>query len=173
MTESPPADDDILNELMITTLAGYGLFMLNWSLLETVIEVAIQKRVELHPLEGAIITSSLGFQARANILKSFLSLDASEQSKEAIKVITAAADDANRNMIIHGQVFAEGERLTFVFRKIGNTFTAKKITLDSDSMREKASRLKDHVVRLQSLLSISDDDLHEFGKIGMIAASKA
>jgi hypothetical protein len=139
---------------------------------KTVIEVAITKRVELHPLEGAIITSSLGFQARSNILKSLLALDAGEQSEAAIKVVTAAADDANRNMIIHGQVFAEGESLTFVFRKTGHTFTAKKITLDSDAMREKAGRLKDHVVKLQSLLSISDDDLHEFGKIGMIAASK-
>jgi hypothetical protein len=173
MTDHLETDEDIANELMLTTLAGYGLFMLNWSLLETVIEAAIMKRLELHPLEGAIVTSSLGFQARASILKSFLALDTSEQSKAAIKVITAATDDANRNTIIHGQVFLEGESLTFVFRKTGHTFTAKKITLDSDTMREKASRLRDHVVKLQSLLSVSDDDLHEFGRIGMIAASKA
>jgi hypothetical protein len=170
MTDSAPPD---VSELMITTLAGYGLFMLNWSLLETVIEVGIMQRVGLHPLEGAIITSSLGFQARSNILKSFLALDTkNEQSKEAIKVLTTAAGDANRNTIIHGQVFVEGESLTFVFRKTGQTFTARKITLDSDAMREKAARLKDHIVRLQSLLSISDDDLHEFGRIGVIAASK-
>lgn len=154
------------------TLAGYGLFMLNWSLLETVIEVAIMKRVELHPLEGAIVTASLGFQTRFSILKSFLALDKSEQSKEAVKVLTAAADDANRNTIIHGHVFPEGDSLTFVLRKTGNSFTAKKITLDSVSMREKASRLREHIVKLQSILSVSDDDLHEFGKIGIIAASK-
>jgi len=81
MTDLPPADVDILDELMIMTLAGYGLFMLNWSLLESVIEVAIMKRLDLHPLEGAIITSSLGFQARANILKSFLALDTAEIQK--------------------------------------------------------------------------------------------
>jgi hypothetical protein len=171
MTDSPPSDT--VQELMIMTLAGYGLFMLNWSLLESVIEVAIMKRVELHPLEGTIITASLGFQARSNILKSFLALDTSEQSKEAIKVLTAAADDANRNMIIHGQVFPEGDSLTFVFRKVGHKLTAKKITLDSDSMREKASRLREHIVKLQSLLSISDDEMHEFGRIGIIAASKS
>jgi hypothetical protein len=170
MTDSHPTD--VVDELMITTLAGYGLFMLNWSLLETVIEVAIMKRLELHPLEGTIVTASLGFQARASILKSFLALDTSDQSKEAIKVITAATDDANRNWIIHGQVFAEGETLTFVYRKVGHTLTAKKITLNADSMREKASRLRQHIVQLQSLLSISDGDLHEFGRIGIMAASR-
>jgi hypothetical protein len=162
---SVPSVEDIPDE-MIMTLASYGLFMLNWSLLETVLEVAIAKRVGLHSLEGNIITASLGFQARASILRSFLALDSSPESKDAIKVINAATQEANRNIIIHGQVFAEGETLSFVHRKVDQGLTAKRVTVDSTSMLQRASRLKDSVVRLQSLLSISDDDLHEFGNIG-------
>jgi hypothetical protein len=130
---------------MLTTLSAYGQFMLYWSLLEIIIEVAIMKRIAVHPLEGAIVTASLGFQARSNILKSLLALDKSAQSEEAIKVITAAANDANRNTIIHGHVFANGDQLTFVSRKIGHSFSAKRLTLDADTMTEKGLKLGEHI----------------------------
>jgi hypothetical protein len=151
---------------MCVTLAAYGLFMVNWSLLETVLEVAIMKRLELHPLEGAIVTSSLGFQARASILRSFLALDATVQAKEAIAVINTATQEANRNTIIHGHVFFEGETLSFVYRKVDQGLTAKRVTVDSKSMLQRGANLRESIVRLQSLLSISDDDLREFGNIG-------
>ncbi len=125
-----PSIPDIPDEMAIT-LAAYGLFMLNWSLLETVIEVAIMKRLELHPLEGAIVTSSLSFQARASILRSFLALDPKPEAKEAIKVINTTTQEASRNAIIHGQVFAEGETLSFVYRKVDQGLTAKRITVSA------------------------------------------
>ncbi len=125
MTSVPSVDE--IPETMIVTLAAYGLFMLNWSLLETVLEVAIAKRMDLHPLEGSIVTSSLGFQARASILRSFLALDASQESKDAIKEINSATQEASRNIIIHGQVFAEGESLTFVHRRVDQSITAKRV----------------------------------------------
>lgn len=171
MTSAPSIDD--IPEAMVVTLASYGLFMLNWSLLETVLEVAIAKRVALHPLEGNIITASLGFQARASILRSFLALDSNQEAKDAIKVIDAATAEANRNTIIHGQVFAEGETLSFVYRRVDHELTAKRITVNSASMLQRASKLKESIVKLQSLLSISDDDLREFAKIGQLAAIKA
>jgi hypothetical protein len=70
-------------------------------------------------------------------------------------------------MIIHGQVFAEGETLTFVYRKVDQTLTAKRIVVDSTTMLQRVSKLKDGIIKLQSLRSISDDDLHEFSKLQM------
>jgi hypothetical protein len=169
----PVPSVDEIPETMIVTLASYGLFMLNWSLLETVIEVAIAKRLELYPLEANIVTASLGFQSRVSILRSFLALDNRPEAKEALKVIETATNEANRNTIIHGQVFAEGETLSFVHRKVAHELTAKRITVDSDSMLERASKLKNSVIKLQSLLPVSDDEMHEFSKIGQIAAIKA
>jgi hypothetical protein len=163
VTQVPSVDE--IPDAMIVTLASYGLFMLNWSLLETVLEVAIAKRVGLHPLEGTIVTASLGFQARASILRSFLALDASQESKDAIKEINTATQEANRNIIIHGQVFADGERLSFVHRRVDQSLTAKRVVVDSSSMLERARKLKESVIKIQTLLSVSDDDLHEFGNI--------
>jgi hypothetical protein len=110
---------------------------------------------------------------RASILRSFLALDTRQEAKDAIKVIDTATIEANRNTIIHGQVFADGETLSFVYRKVDHGLTAKRITADSASMLERAGKLKENIIKLQSLLSISDDDLHEFGNIGQIAAVKA
>jgi hypothetical protein len=171
MTSAPSVDD--IPDAMVVTLASYGLFMLNWSLLETVLEVAIAKRVGLLSLEGSIITSSLGFQARASILRSFLALDNSQESKDAIKEINTATQEANRNIIIHGQVFAEGESLSFVHRRVDQSITAKRVIVDSATMLQRASKLKECIMRIQSLLSISDDDLHEFGNISQRLAISA
>lgn len=166
--------DPEVSEEMLVTLAAYGLFMLNWSLLETVIEVAIAKRLELHPLEGNIVTSSLAFQARSSILRSLLELDASKEAKEAQTLIGTIVKEANRNAIIHGQVFVAGSHhLRFIYRKTDNSLSAKCIEVDADSMQKRATNLKENVIRLQDLLSVSNDLLHEFGKISQILAIKS
>jgi hypothetical protein len=163
MATEPPFD---VSDEMTVTLAAYGLFMLNWSLLETVIEVAIMKRLELHPLEGNIVTSSLSFQARSSILRSLLELDVGKEAKEAQRLIGTIVQEANRNAIIHGQVFVAGSHhLRFIHRKTDSGISAKCIEVDSDSMQQRATALKENIVRLQELLSVPDDLLHEFGLI--------
>jgi hypothetical protein len=168
MLDPEPSDE------MLVTLAAYGLFMLNWSLLETVIEVAIMKRLELHPLEGNIVTSGLNFQARSSILRSLLSLDESKESKEARQLINTIVTEANRNAIIHGQVFVAGHHhLRFIHRKTADVISAKCIEVDADSMQKRASILRDNITRLQSLLSVSDELLHGFGNISQRLAIKS
>jgi hypothetical protein len=169
-TSSPPID---LSDRMLVTLAAYGLFMINWSLLETVLEVAIAKRVDLHPLEGTIITCGLNFQSRASILRSFLALDQTQDSKDAIALINTITQEASRNAIIHGQVFVHGETLMFVHRRTDQSLIAKTVSLDSDAMSEKGTRLKESIIKLQSLLSVSEEDLHEFGNISLILANRS
>jgi hypothetical protein len=152
MLDPEPSDE------MVVTLAAYGLFMLNWSLLETVIEVAIMKRLQLRPLEGNIVTSSLTFQARSSILRSLLEVDASKEAKEAQGLIKTIVQEASRNAIAHGQVFVAGSHhLRFIHRKTDNAISAKCIEVDADSMQKRASTLKENIIRLQELLSVSDD----------------
>lgn len=167
MLDPEPSDE------MLVTLAAYGLFMINWSLFETVIEVAIMKRLQLHPLEGNIVTSSLTFQARSNILRSLLELDVSKEAKEAQKLISTVVQEAKRNAIAHGQVFVAGSHhLRFIHRKTDAAISAKCIEVDADSMQKRASTLRENIIRLQELLSVSDDLMHEFGNISQRLAIK-
>ena len=159
---------------MLVTLAAYGLFMVNWSLFETIIEVAIQKRLELHPIEGNIITSSLQFQARSGILRSLLALDKSAEAAEASKLIGTMVTDANRNAIIHGHVHVNGDHeLKFVHRKAAEKLSATSVVVDMNSMQLRASKLRISIMKLQSLLSVSNVDMQEFGNIGQILANKS
>jgi hypothetical protein len=168
-TPIPEASPD-----MIATLAGYGLFMVNWSLFEATIEVAIQKRLELHPIEGNIVTGGLAFLSRSSILRSLLALDDTDDAKEASTLINSMVNDANRNAIIHGIVHVGGDHtLKFVHRKTANKLTAKSVIVDKDSMLSRASTLRKSIEKLQSLLSVSNEELQEFGNIGQLLANKS
>jgi 2-keto-3-deoxy-galactonokinase len=150
MLDPEPSDE------MVVTLAAYGLFMVNWSLLETIIEVAIMKRLELNPLEGNIVTSSLSFQARSSILRSLLELDESKEAREAKTLIGTIVKEANRNAIIHGQVFVAGSHhLRFIYRKTDDSLSAKCIEVDCDSMQKRATSLRQNIVRLQVCIDVA------------------
>lgn len=159
---------------MLVTLAAYGLFMVTWSIFETTLEVAIQKRLKLHPLEGNIVTGGLAFLSRSSILRSLLALDKSKESKEASKLINSMVTDANRNAIIHGHVHVGGDHtLKFVHRKTADKLSAKSVIVDKDSMLSRTSLLRRRIEMLQSLLSVSNEELQEFGNIGQILANKS
>jgi hypothetical protein len=101
-------------------------------------------------------------------------LDATKEAKEAQGLINTIVQEANRNAIIHGQVFVAGSHhLRFIHRKTETTISAKCIEVDSDSMQKRASTLKENIIRLQELLSVSDDLLHEFGMISQRLAIKS
>ena len=54
---------------------AYGLFMISWSVLETTIEAAIMKQLQLDSQRTLIITTSMQFRQRVNILCSLLELN--------------------------------------------------------------------------------------------------
>jgi 2-keto-3-deoxy-galactonokinase len=120
------------------------------------------------------LTSSLSFQARSSILRSLLELDESKGAKEAKALIGTIVKEANRNAIIHGQVFVAGSHhLRFIYRKTDDSLSAKCIEVDCDSMQKRASTLRQNIIRLQELLSVPDDLLHEFGRISQMLAIKS
>jgi hypothetical protein len=59
-----------------------------------------------------------------------------------------------------------------VHRKTDQALTAKTVSLDSGEMTEKGTRLKESIIKLQSLLAVSNEDLLEFGNISLILANR-
>jgi hypothetical protein len=105
--KTPPVADE-----MVLILAAYGLFMVNWSLFETILEFAITKRAGLNAVEGNIVTAGLAFERRASILRGLLAMN--NKPEGAIKLINEITQEARRNSIIHGHVLIgdDGKKLS-------------------------------------------------------------
>jgi hypothetical protein len=165
---------DKISDDAVHILAAYGLFMVNWSLFEITLEVGIMKQVELHPVEGTIVTPGLQIERRASILRSLLAIHG-EKFKETITLINQVVAQAKRNSIIHGHVFfgGDGKEIKFVQRNTDQKLTAKSVSFDAKAMLAHAASLREKIVRLQELLSISNSDLEEFAKVGLILTNKS
>jgi len=168
MVETPPATDE-----MVLILAAYGLFMINWSLFESVLEAAIAKRVGLDVVEGNIVTAGLAFERRASILRGLLAMN--NKPPGAGKLINEITQEARRNSIIHGHVFVEedGKKIIFVKRSVEQELKANKQEFDHVSMLAHARALREKIQKLQSLLEITEEDLSEFSNIGQSLANKS
>ena len=150
---------------------AYGTFMVSWSVLESVLEVAIMKQLKISELQAAIVTSSLGFRARSTILSSLLNLHGDEYS-EAVKVLNKITQNAKRNTFVHGHIFVgEQEKLTFVKADVNQKYRAKRVTLTAVELYLHVLEINSSVAVLQKLLAISDDELNSFAKIGFNAST--
>jgi hypothetical protein len=147
--------------------------MVAWSVLESVLEVAIMKQLGITEMQTAIITSSLGFKARASILSSLLALHNGTHTK-AIKLLNQITQDAKRNALVHGHIFVgEHEKLTFVKADVSQRYRARRTTFSAADLIIHVQTLNTSVHALQVLLGVSDDELDSFAKIGFNASAKA
>lgn len=143
-----------------------GVFMIAWSGLETVIEVAIKKQLGVDDQVGEITTSSLGFMSKSNILTSLLQLQAPKHDK-AIKLLSQITGDAKRNAIVHGRVFMDSQgKITFVKSIVNTKYRAKRISFAPEELDSHAIKLNSRTAQLQQLLDISEAELESFAHIG-------
>jgi hypothetical protein len=152
-------------------LKAYGLFMVTWSVLESLLEVAIKKQLGITEVQTAIVTSSLGFRARSSILSSLLALDGAKQNG-AISLLNKISEDAKRNTLVHGHIFVgEEEKLTFVKADISKRYRAKRASFTSSALLRHVQTINSDIANLQTLLRITDQELDSFGKIGFDASA--
>ena len=144
-----------------------GFFMVAWSSLETVLEVAIKKELGVTDKMAEITTSSLGFMSKSSILTSLLKLhDAKHES--AIALLNNIVGEAKRNAIVHGRIFMNPEgSITFVKSNVSNSYRAKKITFSSVELNNHAAKLSSNTMQLQQLLNIDESELVAFADIGL------
>lgn len=88
-------------------MSAYGLYMVTWSVFEYILEFVIESQAGLKPIHAAIIATGLGFERKAPIARSLLSLD--PQYAKAISTINKITQEAGCNSIVHGTVYV-GER---------------------------------------------------------------
>lgn len=145
-------------------LQMYGLFMATWSVLESVIQAAIMKELEVSPTKAVIITGKLQFNPRAQLLISLLKLR-EQPNQEAIKLLNKMEGFAHRNTIVHGlMVIGESDKLTFVKYEGG---ASMKQTFTPSDMLKHLEALGDRVIKLQNELDVRDSDIQLIGDATM------
>ncbi|QXW46881.1 hypothetical protein [Pseudomonas amygdali] len=155
-TKTPPAVSS--DQLQLIQL--YGLFMVAWSALESVIQAAIMKELGVSPIKAVIITGKLQFQPRIQLLIGLLKQN-TPQNQEAIKAMQKMEGFAHRNTIVHGLVIVgKPEQLTFIKYDGGASVSQSFIPSE---MEKHIHGLADRSERIQHLLGITDKDIQDIG----------
>lgn len=150
---------------------AYGLFMIAWSVLETVIEAAIMKELQISPPKAIILTTSMQFRQRISVLCSLLE-QSGEDHCDAIKLLKKIERYTRRNMLVHGHIIVGVPgQLTFVKSNIVDGYGAKRVTFSAPELHAHIQRLTDKTNQLQALLNVTDDDIQTIGNIGINASA--
>jgi hypothetical protein len=156
---APPTTPDVSAEHR-KLLGYYGLFMVTWSLLESVIQAAIMKELGLSPAKAVIITGKLQFHPRVQLLIGLLK-DNVQPNGKAIKIAQKIESFAHRNTIVHGLVVV-GDPNKLSFLKYDGGATVKQ-SFTSETMDKHITGLSERTKKLQDLLYVTDADIQLIG----------
>jgi hypothetical protein len=141
--------------------AAIGYFIMGWSRIDGMMEVAIAKKLGLGALDGSILTAGLQFRSRSASLLSLLNRDP-EKNKNAIRVVKGMQQISDRNDILHSVLGYRKSTIAFYRRKADNRFTSRVKHYDERSLLQLAWRCSDLADQLQKALQISTDDYLSF-----------
>jgi hypothetical protein len=162
-----PATEE--NQLLLKNL---GAFTALWSSFDVLIDTAIMKLLKLSPIQGAIVSPNLGFQAKLSILQSLLNLEA-DKNAPTLAALASISNMAGRNSIIHGHVHIGDDWIEFIKVDVKTKITAKKKRFENYAFEDHLHELYNLIEQAQRLLGISDDDLEIIPNIGKSLASKS
>lgn len=151
--------------------AALGHFVIGWSSIEAVVEVAIKKQLRLKPLESSIVTARLQFRSRSMILMSLLNLDPTKNA-EAITVLKEIRVIQERNDILHSIVGGSESVIWFNRRKTEDTFKSKIETYDANRLSDVALKCSNLSGALMKALKIRKQDYLSFLHKSHKAANK-
>lgn len=149
-----------------------GHFIIIWGCFEELLEVYIQRRSSLSLLNATIILSGLGFERKASIARSFMSLDG-DAMKDARALVNKIVAVAERNALVHGQILSITNAMVIAKRTTDQNLRVRILTFTPDSIGEKVRDVTRMVTKLQSLLGITNADIERYEKTTHNLASKS
>lgn len=134
-----------------------GRFIIAWSLVESIIEVGIAKQLGIGPHESSMITGTMMFQPKANLLLALLMRD-KEKNKSAIKQIKKAQGIPHRNTIMHSVIGGAEWIIWFNRRRNDGGFTSTIEKYTFQRLNFETSNISQVATDLQLAMSISADE---------------
>ncbi len=154
-----------------TIYLSLGSFLVVWSRFEGMLEVLIMRETRMDDAHAVIVCSGLGFERKASIVRSLLSLHG-EKFKPAITLINKIVADAERNAIVHGLVDqSQPKCLGFTKRSTDQKLTVKTQMFDTLAMNAKSNTLLAQLNKLGAMLGIQQADVVAYEKMTRNLAS--
>jgi len=142
---------------------AYGLFLVMWSIFESLLDYLIERETKLDPLRAIIIISGLGFERKAGITRSLLSLDS--KNTDAIAAISKFITDAGRNGMIHGEVHLGLKHIEFVKHKTDHSLKTSIKSFTAGELSALVGKMSTAMQVIQDLVGVQDDDLLRHSEI--------
>lgn len=142
---------------------GFGMFMVAWSVLEGVIQVAIMKELQVSSAKAIVVTAGMQFRQRVAVLSSLLKLSDTNR-KPAIALLRKIEKKGNRNMLVHGHIIVGVPGLlTFVKSSASEDsgLRTNKASFTTADLQRHVLELNDEIARLQILLGVSDAEVQQ------------
>jgi hypothetical protein len=134
----------------------YGMFMITWSIVDSVVQAAIMKNLGIAASDAVILTGKMQFNPRVQLLCALLKREG-DTHKDAIKLLNKTEGFSQRNTLVHGNIIVGvPDVLTFV-KYDGGASTRQ--SFSADNMLKHVSALNNRIVTLQQLLKITDADM--------------
>lgn len=141
--------------------AALGLFLISWANIESTMEVGIGKLLGLDPMRASIVTASLQFRSRSEILLALLNLDPTNNSA-AIEHVKKAQQIADRNDIIHGVVGGSKSRIWFNRRRVDGRLKSKIERYSSIRLNTVAIECSQLATALYQSLGLTKEEYEKF-----------
>jgi hypothetical protein len=141
--------------------AALGYFIMGWSRIDGMMEVAIVKELGLGALDGSTVTAGLQFRGRSEILLSLLNRDPIK-NKTAIHVVKDMQNLSERNDILHSVMGKSPSAISFYRRRTNGRFTSKIERYDEERLLRLTLRCSGLADQLQHALEIRTDDYLSF-----------
>ncbi|MDN7858334.1 hypothetical protein QZM81_21280 [Burkholderia cepacia] len=136
----------------------YGLFMVAWSVADTVIQAATMKKLGTGAEDAVRDTAGKTFHPRVERLRKLLEQEG-DTHKEAIELLQNFQKMAHRNTLAHGNIIV-GVPGQFTFINYGKSGLEKQ-TFTTEDFKKHVNDLNNRTAELQRLLQVTDADLQQ------------
>lgn len=140
-------------------MSTLGNVLMMWANVELVMEMHIQKQLDINLKQSCIVCAPLGAGAKFNLLASLANGD--QQLQPLVDAIREFQNLAGRNAIAHGFITFHkiDQPWVLVSREVKNKFTVKHRTI-TDYYKEEFMPAFDKVMAQSGF---TDDDIHQYG----------
>jgi hypothetical protein len=141
--------------------------------LELVLCCGITKLLKIPPESGHILTSGMELGRKLTLLRNVAHRSNHEAKNRIIQLLGKIQNESKRNVLAHSYITTDVDSVTFVERSRGGDY---RVTRHRYTLKEFVAHIAEFMkaaAELETVLEITEDELHKFGEAAFSAATSA